>query len=122
MTQQLLAKLDEIRALMETQMRVRGRDLPAQVRKAGRRLPRRVRHDLGYLLDSAKLAENPKLARMINTAKVARAHAAVVTHLQSLNPRAAMWTKILNITASVALALIVIFVVLIYVLVQRGFI
>lgn len=122
MSSQLSRHIAEIRELMEQKLWVKGRSLKVQTRKAGRRLPRKVRRDLRYLMDTAIIAENPKLGRMIDAARVDKAHANIVAHLQALNPREAMWTRVLNIAASVALALIVTFVVVLYVLVQRGFV
>ncbi len=122
MAHQVQKYIAEIQALMETKLWVKGRDLKAQTRKAGRRLPRKVRRDLRYLIDTAPLAENPKLGRMINQMKVDKAYANITAHLEQLNPREAMWTMLLNITASIALGLILIFVVVLYVLVQRGYV
>ena len=103
-------------------MRVKGRDLRQQMRRAGRRLPRRQRRDLAYLIETEKIAQNPKLGRMVNDDKVAKAHANLVQYLNALNPREAMWNTVLHITASIALVLIVTFVIVVYVLVQRGFV
>ncbi len=122
MAQELAQKIAEIRELLEKQMRVKGRDLRQQMRRAGRRLPRRQRRDLAYLIETETIAQNPKLGRMVNDEKVAKAHANLVRYLEGLNPREAMWNNILNITASIALALIVTFVIVVYVLVQRGYV
>ncbi len=122
MAQELTQNIAEIRELLEKQMRVKGRDLRQQMRRAGRRLPRRLRRDLAYLIETETIAQNPKLGRMVNDEKVANAHANLVRYLEGLNPREAMWNSILNITASIALALIVTFVIALYVLVQRGFV
>lgn len=115
-------KIAEISALMRRQLRIRGRDLHVQYRRAGRLLPRGVRRDIRYLLDTAALGDNPKLARMINHDKISRAHRNTVDYLQGLDPKAQMWTRILNVTASIALALIIVFAVTLFVLVQRGFV
>ncbi|PUB18697.1 hypothetical protein [Yoonia sediminilitoris] len=122
MARTLTTVVAEIRTLLEVKLRVKGRDLRTQVRRAGRRLPRKVRRDLKFLIETEKIAANPKLGRMVNDAKVAKAHASVVGYLEAINPREAMWNLILNITASIALALIVVFVVVLYLLVQRGLI
>ena len=122
MAEQLTRYIDEIRTLMEQRLWVKGRNLKVQTRKAGRRLPRRIRQDLKFLTDAAEIAENPKLSRMVDDRKVTRARDNIVFHLQTLNPRAALWTMILNITASIALGLLVVFVVVLYVLVQRGYV
>lgn len=115
-------KISQISALMRSQLRIRGHDLHGQYRRAGRLLPRAVRRDIRYLLDTAALGDNPKLARMINHDKIVRAHRNTVDYLQGLDPKAQRWTRILNMTASIALALIIVFAVTLFVLVQRGFV
>ncbi|MBE0414026.1 hypothetical protein [Yoonia sp.] len=115
-------KISKISGLMRSQLRISGRDLHVQYRRAGRLLPRTVRRDIRYLLDTAALGDNPKLARMINQDKISRAHHNTVAYLQGLDPKAQMWTRVLNVAASIALALIVVFVVILFVLVQRGFV
>ena len=115
-------KIAEISALMQSHLRIRGRSLRVQERRAGRLLPRAVRRDIRYLLDTAALGDNPKLARMINADKVARAHRNTVTYLQAIDAKERRKTALLNVTASIALGLIAVFVVVLYVLVQRGFV
>ncbi|WP_342078542.1 hypothetical protein [Yoonia sp. SS1-5] len=122
MSAQLPTYIAEVRGLMESKMWIKGCDLRHQVRKAGRRLPRKIRRDMRHLIDASRLDANPKLARMVNDDQIKKAHANVVAYLERLDPREAMWTRILNIAASVALALIVVFVLVLYVLVQRGFV
>lgn len=122
MSEGLNHKIAEISALMKSQLRIRGRDLRAQYRRAGRLLPRAVRRDIRYLLETAALGDSPKLARMINADKVARAHRNTVSYLQGIDPKKRMWDRIFSIAASIALALIVVFAVTLYVLVQRGFV
>ncbi len=114
--------IDEIRALMESHLRIKGRDLRAQTRRAGRLLSRKVRRDVNYLIQAEELQKNPKLARMVDDSKVTKARTNIVAFLQTIDPREQMWTRIINIAASVALGLIAIFVVVLYVLVQRGFV
>lgn len=115
-------KIAEISALMQSHLRIKGRSLRVQESRAGRLLPRAVRRDIRYLLDTAALGDNPKLARMINTDKVARAHRNTVAYLQAIDVKERRKTALLNVTASIALGLIAVFVVVLYVLVQRGFV
>ena len=110
----------EIRALMETHLRVKGRDLPAQMRRAGRLLPRWVRVELQYLADSETLAQNPKLARMVNPLRVAQARQKVTGYLEGLDPNARLKDRALEIAGSIALGLLVTGAAVIFVLVQRG--
>ena len=122
MAQDVATYISEIRILMEKQLRVKGRDLQQQTRRAGRRLPRKVRRDLAFLIKSEKIGQNPKLSRMLDNEKLRKAHANIVQHLEKLDPREALFNMILGIVASIALMLIVVFVVLLYVLVKRGYV
>lgn len=122
MGQPLEHQIEQVRALLEQKLRVRGRTLAHQIRKAGRRLPRAVRHDATYLAQSIALAENPKLARMVNATKLNNAHANVVRYLEGIDPGEHRRTALLNLTASIAFALLVTAVLVLFVLVQRGFV
>lgn len=113
-------KIAEISALMQSQLRIRGKSLHVQMRRAGRLLPRGVRRDIGFLLEAAALGQNPKLARMINPEKVAQAHRNAVSFLQGVDPVEQRKTAILRFLAAVAFPLIVLFALVLYVLVQRG--
>lgn len=122
MAKTLQQMVDEVRAAMETQLRVRGKSLDAQIRKAGRLLPRRVRHDATYLAQGATLAENPKLSKMIDMAKAQKAHRSVLAYLDSVDIGAQRRDAALNLVASIAFALLVTGVLLVFVLWARGFI
>jgi len=113
---------EELSTLMTDQLRIKGRDFPSKVRRAGRLLPRRIRRDAKYLIDAADVTDNPKLARMVDGAKVDKAYSAIKLHLEGLNPRERQITQLLNVLASIAFVVIVTFVVVLYVLVQRGYV
>ena len=110
----------EVRALMETQLRVRGKTLEQQVRKAGRLLPRAERHEAVYLAQAATVMQHPKLSRMVDPSKATRAHERLTTFLKSVDPKDRTKGKVLAWLGSIAFAAIVIFVVAVTVLVQRG--
>ncbi|WP_394179278.1 hypothetical protein [Yoonia maritima] len=112
----------EIRGLLETKLRVRGPSLAAQVRKAGRALPRAVRRDLAFMVQSADLVKNPKLARMVDPQRAERAHRNTVAYLNTVDAREQRITAVINVAASIALAVLVTAAVVLYVLVQRGFV
>lgn len=122
MSDQLPDIIEELRGLMASQLRIKGKSLRAQVRRAGRLLPRAVRREAWFLIETAELAENPKLARMVDHARVAQAHQTVLHYLNSRDPARQRINNALNFLASIALVLIVVFAVVLYVLVQRGFI
>ncbi|SFR33735.1 hypothetical protein SAMN04488005_0542 [Yoonia tamlensis] len=112
----------DIRALLETRLRVRGASLAVQLRKARRQLPRAVRRDLTYLVETAELVKNPKLVRMVDMNRVARVHRNTVAYLESVNMREQRITTLINVVATIALALLVTAGMVIYVLVQRGYV
>lgn len=122
MTLTLQQMVDEVREGLAKALRVRGSSLDVQIRKAGRRLPRAVRDDATYLAQTVGLAGNPKLAKMIDMQKAQRAHARVLAFLQTVDVGAARRNTALQIAASIALALLVTGVLLLFVLVQRGFV
>jgi len=122
MADQIATYIADIRALFESKMWIKGRDLKTQLRKAGRRLPKKIRRDVALLIDLERTVANPKLARMADMDKAAKAHAQIVTFMEKRDPRAALWDRIIGITASVAFALIVVAVLVLYVLVKRGFV
>lgn len=115
-------QIADVRALLEQKLRVRGRTLETQVRKAGRRLPRWVRRDANYIAQSVTLLDNPKLARMVNDAKFRSAQANVVNYLQSIDVGAHRRDAAVSMIASIAFALLVTAVLVLIVLVQRGFV
>ncbi|MFT6074832.1 MAG: hypothetical protein ACJAZ1_001754 [Yoonia sp.] len=114
--------VDEVRAGLADKLRVRGRSLAVQVRKAGRRLPRAVRRDVVYLVQTIGLADNPKLARMIDMRRAQAAHRNILMYLETVDIAAERRGIALQIIASIALAILVTGVLLLFVLVQRGFV
>lgn len=113
--------VDDVRAAFEAKLLVRGASLDAQIRKAGRLLPRSVRRDATYLAQAAVLAQNPKLARMVDIAKAGRARRNVLVYLDGVDRVAQRRNAAFNMLASIAFALLVTGVILLFVLVQRGF-
>ncbi|WP_108816233.1 hypothetical protein [Loktanella sp. Alg231-35] len=122
MAMTLQQMVDEVRAAMEGKLRVRGPSLMAQIAKAGRLLPRRVRSDASYLAQAAALAQNPKLARTVDMARAKQAHRRVLGFLSGIDLGAQRRTAALNMIASIAFALLVTGAVVLFVLVQRGFV
>jgi len=114
--------VDEVRDGLETKLRVRGRSLEAQIRKAGRLLPRGVQKDATYLAQSIALTEHPKLARMVDMPKASRAHRNVLSYLEGTDMAAQRRGMALNIAAAVVFALLVTGGLVLFVLVQRGFV
>jgi len=122
MTLTMHQMVDEVRAALADKLRVRGRSLAVQVRKAGRRLPRAVRRDAVYLVQTIGLVDNPKLARMIDMRRAQLAHRNILAFLETVDVAAERRGIALQIAASIALVLLVTGLLLLFVLVQRGFV
>ncbi len=113
-------QIAEVRKLMETQLRIRGKSLEYQVRKAGRLLPRNLRHDAVYLAQAATIMNHPKLSRMVDLDKATKAHARLVAFLEKVDPKDRAKGVLLSWLGSLAFAAIVVFIVVVTVLVKRG--
>jgi len=112
-------QVDEIRELFASKLHARGRSFQAQVRKAGRQLPRRQRQNAKIISDAVDIAENPKLARMLDEHETSKALNSLTEYLKSIDPKDRLKGRILSVLGSISAALIVTFIVVVYVLVKR---
>ena len=113
-------QVDEIRHLMETHLRIRGKTLGQQVRRAGRLLPRNLRRDATYLAQAATVMQHPNLARMVDGTKAAAAHARLARFLKSVDAKDRAKGRLLAWLGSLAFAFFVVVIITVVVLVQRG--
>lgn len=116
----LQSQVDELRDLMETRLRVRGKTLGLQVRKAGRLLPRAQWREAVYLAQAATVMAHPKLSRMVDANKADKAHARLTKFLKSVDPKDRARGKFLGWLGSLAFGFIVVFVVVVVAMVRRG--
>ena len=105
---------------METQLWVRGKTLGQQVRRAGRLLPRAEQREAMYLAQAATVLAHPKLSRMVDASKATKAHARLTQFLRSVDPKDRARGKFLGWLGLLAFGFIVVFVLVVIVLVQRG--
>ena len=112
----------DVREGLATRLRVRGKTLAVQLHKAGRRLPRHVRRDLSYLVEAQKLSTHPKLAARVDVRRATLARRNILAHLETVDLAAERWTMVLGVVASIAFAILVTGIILLIVLVQRGFV
>lgn len=112
---------DRIAGLMEDRLQVGGRGLEAKLRRGGRRLPRKVRREAEYLAAVSQLALHPKVQMMLDEERIARAYDICVRHLSPIGARERVLGRLLGISGSVALALLVVGGGLIALLVWRGY-
>ncbi|WP_375254524.1 hypothetical protein [Yoonia sp.] len=112
----------DVREGLAARLRVRGKTLAVQMRKAGRRLPRHIRRDLTYLIEAQQLDAHPKRAAQVDMGRATKARRSVLAYLETVDLAAERWTMILGVVASIAFAMLVTGIILLFVLVQRGFV
>lgn len=114
--------VDDLRLRFEEKLQVKGKSFAVQLRKARRRLPHKVRRDAMFLEQSVDLAEHPKLARMVDPSRAKTAYQNVRDYLDSVDLAAARRDAALNLVASIAFAVLVTGILVLTVLVWRGFV
>lgn len=112
---------DRVATLMAERLHVKGSGLAEKLKKGGRLLPRKVRDAAGELAQAAQMSQNPKLLVQVNNQKVAEAYDVCVRHLNGLNRWQSRKGLLLGIASSVVFSLIVVGLLLLGVLVWRGF-
>lgn len=118
--QALEPQIQDIRTLLETQLRIKGATLDQQIKRAGRLLPRKIRAEAAFLVQANMLVQNPKLARMISADRAQKAHDAVATYLRGIDPKDRIKGRILNIAGMLAFNLLLIGGLVVAYLVWRG--
>ena len=74
-----------VQSALEGAFGVRAKTLAKALRKTGRRLPKRLRVEAGLIAQAEALGGNPKLLRQVDGVALARAEAAGVTWLDSVD-------------------------------------
>jgi hypothetical protein len=117
-TQQLA---DRVAQLLEERLRIRGSGLAQKLRRGGRFLPRRVRREAEYLARAAAEAQVPRLELRQDHARITAAYDACVRYLKPLGGDARRKAIVQNIVTSLAAVVLVTFVLVLSVLVWRGY-
>lgn len=115
--EQLAASLE---ALMEKQMGVGGKGLPAKLRRAGRRLPKHVRRDVEMIAEALPIAQSPKLAKQIDLARLEVAERRVAAFLRGYDLADRRKGALLGLLGSLAFNLLALGVLVIAFLLWRG--
>ncbi|MGP9804456.1 hypothetical protein [Paracoccus sp. NSM] len=97
------------RPTLEQMMQRRGGALPGRLRRQGWRLAR-----------ADRLACQPRIARQLPLAALARDHAALSAHLRPLGELSRVQGRVLGLTAKLVLALLLIGAGAVWLMVQRG--
>ena len=122
MASDIHTQVDEIRALLDQKLGVRGRTFEAQVRRARRYLPRGLRRELVYFAQAHALADNPKLQRMINRPRLEAAYRKSVYFLERADIGQTRKATVMGVAASIGFGLLVTAILVLVVVVQRGLI
>ncbi|MGA0541802.1 hypothetical protein [Neotabrizicola sp. VNH66] len=112
---------DRVADLMETRLRVKGRDLPEKLKRGGGRLPRKVRNAASLLAEASEMALNPKLQVRVDEGRVAEAYDICVRHLAPIGRADRRRGALASVGASIAFSLLVVGGGLIAFLVWRGY-
>ena len=121
LTEFIQEKAMEVADMMKERLGVRGKDLATKLRHTGRMMPKRIKQEARFLAEAAKLAANPKLSRMINLEQVEKAHHSCMTFLESVDAVDRHKGVVLGILGSIAMAFLVVTVLVLGVLVWRGY-
>lgn len=111
----------DLTTLFRDKMRVRGRTLQKVVSRAGRRLPRRQREAAARLVEAEGLGQNPRLRLMLDEEALQADRDSVADFLSGIDPADERRGWYLGILASLAVNLLSLFILLVAVLIWRGF-
>ncbi|MCI2399198.1 hypothetical protein [Aliiroseovarius subalbicans] len=117
----LHARADRLAHLLEQKLDLHGTGFEAKVARAGRLLPRYLRADAALVIEAMKVEPHPKLSRQQDPKRIDRACDEIERYLHGINPWDRRRAIALNWLAGNAFNLIVVVVLVLAVLVWRGF-
>ncbi|MEQ9053707.1 MAG: hypothetical protein RLO38_03270 [Roseovarius confluentis] len=106
---------------MSTQLRVRGEGIAEVTERAGRKLPRHLRSDAAALIEAEAMASNPKLSRLVDERRIARAEKRLNRFLDNQNPAAERRGEILDMIAKVAFVFVTVVLAVFFFQLWRGY-
>jgi len=112
---------DRVAALLEERLRLRGDTLAAKLKAGRRALPKKIRMEAEYLAMAAEHARAPKLELQLDHERIAAAYDACLHYLKPLGAAERRRGMLLDIAARVALVVLVTAVLVLSVLVWRGY-
>ncbi len=96
-------------------------DMQVMLRRRGGSLPRKQRRAARVLAEAQLHSAQPKIARQMDLNAISRAYNSLTDYLLPLGGMSRWRNRILNFAASVTLGLIVVAAVVIWLLVERGY-
>lgn len=106
---------------MAKQLRARGKSLKDVASNAGRKLPKHLRAETDVILQAQEMADHPKLARLVDERRVAKAERKLRKYLDKQDPVSERRGEILDRIAAVSFVIFVLVVVAFFVLLSRGY-
>lgn len=121
MAQSIIDDIQDVRALLKERESASG-DLAGALKKTRRRLPRRIFRQGMLLAEALPLLEHPKLQFTVDEPRLRGAAREVKAHLEAIDLADRRKGRVLDILASIAFALIIVFALTVAVLRWRGLI
>ena len=112
---------DRIAMLMGDRLGVRGRTLADKLRRGGRLLPRRVRRQAEYLCRAVEEAAHPVLRARADQSRTVAAFDDCLRYLRPIGARGRWANRLMDFAARVAFAVFATSLMVLAVLLWRGF-
>lgn len=120
-THEIAESSTELLLLMKEKLRVRGQTLSVAADRARHRMPRRIRRALDRLAEAEALSANPRLRLMLDQTVLEQAERDVRAYLAEIDPADERKGWYLGILAGLTVNLLTLVVLLIAVLLWRGY-
>lgn len=114
-------QLDEIGAALQAKLKLRPAPFAALVARSRSRLPRRVYKNAQALAEAERFADHPKLARTLDFPSLDKSADLVRAHLKTIDLADERKGRILSLLGSLSINLIGLAILLIAVLIWRGY-
>jgi len=114
--------LNELALLMAERLELRPAPFDRLVRKAAPHLPRGLRKQALMLAEAQAMAQHPRLAMTLDLSALARAAEDLRTHLRGIDVADRRYGRRLALAGRISANLIAVFVLVLAVLIWRGFV
>lgn len=118
---QITQDAEAVASTMRSKLRVRGKSLSSVLSRGRRRLPRRVARAAGDLVQAEAIAQHPRLRLTLDDRGLTRARGEVERYLAEIDPADDRKGWFLGVLASLSVNLILFAVLIVSLLVWRGF-
>lgn len=115
-------KVEAVQDLLTQKYGIKRAPLEKMLGRAGRRIPKKIQLKTRTLIEAQRLAGHPKLARQMDGAVVAQAHAEVAAHLKAINVSDRRKGRILVLAGVVVFNLLLVVATFIVWLWWRGYV